>query len=63
MPTPIAFTRPDERQVELLMWTDQELDDMAIVTEDDQTRARAYWRRLLPRRFRDLLDAVSTVGQ
>lgn len=63
MPTPIAFTRPDERQVELLLWTDRDLDDMAIVSSDDQRRAASYWRRLLPPQFRDVLDAVSTIGQ
>lgn len=62
MPQPIAFTRPDQRQDELLSWSDREIDDMAIVTDEDRQRARSYWRRLLPRRFRDVLDAISTVA-
>jgi len=34
---------------------------MSTVTEKDRHEAAAYWRRLLPERFRDLLDA-SRVG-
>jgi len=63
MPQPIAFTRPDQRQVELMPWSDRDLDDMAIVTEDDQQRARSYWQRFLPRRYRAILDAISTIAR
>lgn len=62
MPQPIAFTRPDQRQVELLPWTDRDLDDMAMVTDEDRSRAASYWRMHLPRRYRALLDAISTVA-
>lgn len=59
---PIQFTRPDQRQVELHPWNESDLARMATVTEEDQRRAAAYWRRLLPRPLRDLLDAVSSIG-
>lgn len=57
MPTPIRFLRPDQREVEMLHWSEQDLDELAQISPDDKQRATAYWRRLLPRRLRDLLDA------
>jgi hypothetical protein len=59
---PIQFTRPDRREVELQPWSDADLDRMATLTETDQRRAASYWRRFLPRRLRDLLDAISTIA-
>lgn len=59
MTRPIQFQTPDERTVELLPWNEADLSDMAQITEADQRAAAAYWRRLLPRRLRDLLDARS----
>jgi hypothetical protein len=56
---PIQFTRPDERQVELMPWSDHDLGTMSVVTDEDQQRARLYWRRHLPAVLRDLLDARS----
>jgi len=34
-----------------------EFDELARISEDDKRFAAASWRRYLPRRFRDLLDA------
>lgn len=59
---PIQFTRPDQRVIEMQPWSDHDLGVMATVTEDDQRRAAAYWRRFLPRAMRGLLDAVSRIG-
>ncbi len=60
MPQPINFLRPDGSVVEVTAWSDADLDEMAFITPDDQQAAEAYWRRHLPRKFRTLLDAVST---
>ncbi len=62
MPQSILFTRPDGRQVELLAWADYDLDALAAISEDDVSRAQRYWRAHLPRRYRLILDATSTVG-
>jgi hypothetical protein len=43
----------------MLPWSDQDLNNMAQITPKDIQQAQAYWRRLLPRRLRDLLDARS----
>ncbi|HYW90327.1 MAG TPA: hypothetical protein VFB50_21325 [Chloroflexota bacterium] len=59
MPHRIGYTRRDGKPDEYLAWSDQELTDMAQVTPEDQRAADRYWRKLLPRRFRDLLDAQS----
>lgn len=61
MPTPIRFVHPNQREVELLSWSDHDLDQMAMLTEQDRQRANSLWRRLLPRVFRTLLAARSTV--
>lgn len=61
MPQPIRFTNPKNgRQVEMTAYSENDLTEMAQVTADDVHSAQAYWRRYLPRRFRTLLDAVST---
>ena len=57
MSRPIHFLRPDERSVEMLPWTDAELDQMSQISEGDKRTADAYWRRYLPKRLRDLLRA------
>lgn len=57
MTRPIHFQTPGERSVELLPWSDQDLEQMSQITEEDRRRADAYWRRLLPRKLRDLLSA------
>lgn len=57
----IIFTRPDHREVELLAWNDYDLDQLATINDDDAARAQRYWRAHLPRRYRLILDAVSTV--
>jgi len=59
MSTPIAFTRPDQRQVELLAWSDHDLDTLADISDTDIARAQGYWRSHLPRRYRLLLEATS----
>lgn len=59
MTRPIHFQTPGERAVELMPWSDQDLDNMAQITEDDMSRAESYWRRLLPQRLRDLLSAIA----
>ncbi len=60
MPQTVHFQQPDGRTVETTVWSDADLDEMAQITPDDQQTAETYWRRYLPRRFRTLLDAVST---
>ncbi len=57
----ITFTRPDHRQVDLLAWGDYDLDQLAGIDEADVNRAQGYWRSHLPRRYRLILDATSTV--
>lgn len=57
---PIHFLRPDQREAQLLPWSDQDLDEMAQISDADKEQTAAYWRRLLPRRLRNLLDARST---
>ena len=60
---PIHFTRPDQREVQLQPWSDHDLDQMSQITEDDISKAKRYWSRHLPARFKDLLNAVSRIGQ
>lgn len=62
MPTPIAFTRPDQRQVVLLAWSDYDLLMMAHISDEDIQRSRAYWLAHLPRRYRLLLDATTVTS-
>ena len=57
MPRPIAFTRPDQRQDEYVPWSDDDLHTMSEVTEQDIEKARQYWQRALPARWRDLMEA------
>jgi len=57
MTRPIAFQRPDQRVVELLPWSEDDLAIMAQVTEADIQHARLVWRDMLPRRWRLLLEA------
>ena len=59
MTRPIAFRRPDQREVELLPWSGPTLDDLAKVTEEDVRKARVFWRNLLPARYRSMLDAIA----
>lgn len=62
MPRPITFTRPDQRVIHMTSWSEADLDDLAVITDADIDAARRYWLRIMPRRFRDLLDATSTVA-
>lgn len=43
-------------------WSEADLDALAVITDADIEAARRYWLRVLPRRYRDLLDATSTVA-
>jgi hypothetical protein len=54
---PIQFTRPDHRIMHLQPWSLHDLDEMAVITPNDVDKAEAYWRRLLPRKLRDILSA------
>lgn len=45
----------------MTLYSDQDLDAAAQISNEDVTRAESYWRAKLPRRFRNLLDALSTV--
>jgi hypothetical protein len=58
MTRPIHFQTPGERHVELIPWTDQDLDNLSQITTDDMDRAESYWKRRLPKSLRDLLSAV-----
>jgi hypothetical protein len=57
MQPPIRFTRPDHREMLLQPWSLHDVDALATITESDIDQAESYWRRLLPRRLRDLLSA------
>ncbi len=59
MTRPIHFQTPGERAVQLMPWSDQDLDNLSQITEDDIDRAEAYWRRRLPQRLRDILSATA----
>jgi hypothetical protein len=41
-----------------LSLTDEELDTLAEITEDDIAAAKALWRQAVPYEIKDLLDAV-----
>jgi len=41
-----------------LLLTDEQLDQLAEVTDDDIERARVLWRQTVKGEFRTLLDAV-----
>lgn len=60
MAQPLLLVRPDGREVEMLLWSDVDLYDMSQISEADQRRALAYWRRRLPAQLRVLLDAKRT---
>lgn len=60
MPQTLFFTRPDGRVEEMLLWSDLDLDELAMIGEAEQRRAAAYWRRLLPPALRPVLDAKLT---
>jgi len=38
-------------------WTEEELDDLSIITPEDIERAHAQWRKDVPAAFANLLDA------
>lgn len=63
MTRPIHFQTSEERHIELIPWSDADLVQMSQISQQDQQRADAYWRRLLPRRLRNLLAARSQLGQ
>lgn len=60
MPQTLLFIRPDGREGEMQLWSDLDLDEMAMIGEAEQRRAAAYWRRWLPARLRTVLDAKLT---
>ena len=61
MPQQITFQNPSNgKLVELTAWSENDLYEMAQITDHDQQQAASDWRRLVPRKFRTLLDAVST---
>ncbi len=62
MPQQITFQNPSNgKLIEITAWSEHDLTEMAQITDSDQQTAASYWRRYLPRRFRTLLDAVSTI--
>lgn len=61
MTRPIQFLMPDQRTVQLLPWSDADLNQMSQVGPRDIKDAAAYWREHLPRRLRTILDARSTI--
>jgi len=58
MTKPTRTHAQGEDHSELLPWSDEDLAEMSTVTEKDRHGAAAHWRRLLPKRLRDLLQAV-----
>jgi HK97 family phage portal protein len=46
-----------------LEWTDDDLDALADVTEEDIEAAQAAWKRNAPPAYRDLLDAPAPKGE
>lgn len=52
--------RPDGREVEMLFWSDFDLFNMSQISEADQRRAMAYWRRRLPAQLKVVVDAKRT---
>jgi hypothetical protein len=40
-----------------LRWSKEAIARLSLVDEEDVSAARAHWRRLAPRRFKNLLEA------
>jgi len=47
MTEPVRIHTPKGNEVELLPWSDQDLDEMSQITETDIERAKRYWRRCM----------------
>ncbi len=58
MTRPIHFQTPGQRAVELTPFSDQDLDNLSQITEDDIDRSQSFWQRRLPKPLHDLLNAL-----
>jgi len=54
MPEPVKKRVPLGKPLQL---TDEQLDQLSIVTPEDIEKAKAFWRNNAPAEFKTLLDA------